>query len=87
MVHFVDDDGVIIGQADYQQDTAHTQVASGIVWRDVIRVPPALRGKVRTIALGLYQATSEPLIADRGPRDWNDHRLLIPIRRDAMETR
>jgi peptidoglycan/LPS O-acetylase OafA/YrhL len=79
LVHILDDRGKILSQADYDQDTAHSEVSPGMLWCDHIALASAALRDAKTIAIGFYGADSNALIADRGPRDWDDHRLLVPL--------
>ena len=88
LVHLVDGAGSILSQADYQLDTARSNVRAGTMWRDVIELPlfREVHGSrenldgASALAIGLYQSEGA-LVADRGPRDWNGHRLVLPLPR------
>jgi hypothetical protein len=78
-VHMVDPSGKILAGADYPQDTAHTTVPEGTIWRDVVKIPASKLNGATTIAIGLYQVATGNVPIDRGPRDWGNRRLLIPL--------
>ena len=76
-IHAVDEGGKILAQADYEQ--AGGDVQPGMIWRDAVTLPrEQLRGAT-AIAIGLMEAGDKWLAADRGPRDWEDRRLLVPL--------
>jgi peptidoglycan/LPS O-acetylase OafA/YrhL len=79
-VHVVNGAGTILSQADYPQDVARTEVPAGAVWRDVVVISSERLRDASAVAIGVFR--QEPLTvlrADRGPRDWDGHRLLLPI--------
>jgi len=79
-VHVVDAAGKILAQADYPQAVKEASVEPGSTWRDVVLLPgEKLRGGV---ALGFTVYGTDgapPLLVDRGPRDWDGHRLLVQL--------
>lgn len=78
-VHVLDEAGKIVGQADYKQSKAADKVAKNALWRDTVVIPyEKLTGAVN-IGIGLMGEGQEWLLADRGPRDWDERRLLFPL--------
>ena len=82
-VHMVDATGKILAGADYKQAQFQPQLSSpvkaGTRWVDDVAVDNTrLAGAVR-IALCMYHETESHLLIDRGPRDWKNLRLLLPI--------
>jgi hypothetical protein len=76
-VHFVDDSGKILAQADFPQDVGRAPVMAGAEWVDHVFVrPEKLVGAVK-VAIALYAPGRDMLTIDRGPRDWDQHRLLL----------
>ncbi len=85
-LHFVDESGTILAQADYKLDAKEAEVSAGALWRDVVVVPlQNLKGGT-VLAIGLMNSGEQWLLADRGPRDWGDRRLLIPLPVDPPAT-
>ena len=78
-IHIVDDAGKVLAQSDYEQSKAGGDVQPDMIWRDtVVLTRDQLQGAT-AIAVGLMEAGEKWLNADRGPRDWEDRRLLIPL--------
>lgn len=78
-VHALDEAGKIVGQGDYKQSQAADKVAKNAVWRDSVVIPyEKLVGAVN-IGIGLMGDGEEWLLANKGPRDWDDRRLLFPL--------
>jgi hypothetical protein len=80
-VHIIDGAGAILTQADYRQLPKDRYVPRGARWLDEhligasqLRYPQAQR-----LAIGIYRDRDAPLVIDRGPRDWDGRRLIIPI--------
>jgi len=84
-VHLINDAGSILGQADYAQGGgAQDEVQAGTIWRDLITIPPAKLAGASAVGIGLLDPVSSNwLLADRGPRDWADRRLLLPLSNTA----
>jgi hypothetical protein len=82
-VHIVDVDGKILSQADYAQDKSQKSVAAGATWQDIVTIPTQNLTGGHAVAVALYTKkdgrVNEALPADRGPRDWGNYRLLIPL--------
>ena len=78
-VHFVDKAGKILAQADFAQDVEQAQVMPGAVWVDRVSVPAEKLKGARQVAIALYRAGGGTELVDRGPRDWDGHRLLLPL--------
>lgn len=83
-VHLTDDEGKILAQADFDQDSRASEVPPGTIWRDLIRLPDSKVRGAAIVAIGLLH-DGEWLKVDRGPRDWDDRRLLIAIPRTQRE--
>jgi hypothetical protein len=78
-IHLVDDQGEILGQADYKQPIQRQGVKSGDIWLDTVLIPAAkLNGNIRGLAIALYDK-SGTLPIDQGTTDWGGHRLIIHI--------
>ena len=84
-VHLVDDAGIILGQADYPQGGgAQDEVQAGTIWRDLVTIPSAKLAGATAVGIGLLDPVSSNwLLADRGPRDWENRRLLLPLAQRA----
>jgi peptidoglycan/LPS O-acetylase OafA/YrhL len=82
-VHCVDASGRIVAQADYPQDPEQRAVERGAFWKDVARIPDSkLAPPVSAVAIAIYRGTGpsgEMLVADRGPRDWDNHRIVLSL--------
>ena len=83
-VHLTDETGKIRGQADFDQDSRASEVQPGMIWRDVITLPADKIAGSTDVAIGLLRG-NDWLPADRGPRDWGNQRLLIPIQRGGED--
>jgi hypothetical protein len=82
-VHLMDQSGKVTGQADHvqvpQAQTTSPAAKAGETWRDVVRLPGnGLKGVTR-IGLGIYEPAGTFLKPDRGGRDWDNRRLLLPV--------
>jgi len=78
-VHFVDETGVILSGADYPQHIRRLHVNRGTRWIDERRIPQSQLTGVTGLGFCLYHQTEPRLLADRGPRDWADERVRIPL--------
>jgi len=82
-VHIVDKAGKIIGQADFPQSTGKIQIDAGTIWRDSVTIPYEKLVGADAIAIGLFRPAGQTWeIADHGPRDWDNRRLLILLPQD-----
>jgi len=77
-VHLTDLSGAIRTQADYAQSVAGGTVEEGALWREAISVPRSRLEGSRNLALAVYDVRSV-LEVDRGPRDSNNTRLVLPL--------
>ena len=84
-IHAVDEAGKIVGQADYKQSKTADKVAKNAVWRDTVVIPYEKLAGAVNIGIGLMGDGQEWLLADRGPRDWDERRLLFPLPKDLPE--
>jgi hypothetical protein len=81
------DDG--LNHAVHLVDAAHGPIANfdyppvpgtpGALHAETLWIPHESLAQARSIALGLYDRASGLRRIDRGPRDWNDRRLVVPI--------
>jgi hypothetical protein len=79
-VHLLDAQGQIVGQESYSQDATHPTVEGGQAWKDVVTIPDEELMGVTTLGLGIYSASEPSLLQiSKGPRDWDDHRLLLDL--------
>lgn len=78
-IHFVDEAGNILGQADYVQDRAKRVVKKGTLWHDSLEFPAKKLRGVKAIGIGIYLRLDKLLVIDHGPTDWNKRRLLVKI--------
>jgi hypothetical protein len=81
-VHLIDQSGKLLGQADHDQfagaRTAPHVANGGENWRDVVQLSRDQLNGVTRIALGIWEPPSTFLTADRGDRDWDNRRLILP---------
>jgi hypothetical protein len=75
----VDAAGKIVGQADYKQSKNADKVAKNAVWRDSVVIPYEKLAGAVNIGIGLMADGQQWLLADKGPRDWDERRLLFPL--------
>jgi hypothetical protein len=78
-VHILDSSKNIIGQADYEQDSARRLVSKGTIWHDIIKIPDQKLKGAKEIGIGVYIPPDKFLIADHGSRDWNNYRLIFKL--------
>ncbi|ODG99011.1 hypothetical protein A4S05_06655 [Nostoc sp. KVJ20] len=78
-VHILDASQNIISQADYEQDDAKNMVTKGTIWHDTVKIKANQLNGAKAIGLGIYLPQSTLLVTDRGPSDWNKHRLLLNL--------
>ncbi len=78
-IHILDASQNIISQADYEQDDAKKMVTKGTIWHDTVKIKANQLNGAKAIGLGIYLPPSTLLITDRGPSDWNKHRLLLNL--------
>ncbi|MEI8339914.1 MAG: hypothetical protein WCH43_00060, partial [Verrucomicrobiota bacterium] len=81
-VHFVDRNGEILGGADYPQDASKSTIEADFLWHDTIVIPLEKLQKATAIGLAIYsgQNTGVTLLPiNRGFRDWNGRRLIVPL--------
>jgi hypothetical protein len=78
-VHFVDETGKILAQSDYAQDVSQARVTPGALWVDRVSVPAEKLKRARRVGIALYALGRRMELVDRGPRDWDGHRLLLPL--------
>lgn len=76
-VHLVDKEGKILAQADYRQSEG--EVPEGIFWREETTIPYEKFDGASAIGIGLLESGDKWLVADRGPLDMGNRRLLLPI--------
>ena len=85
-VHLVDDAGKIVGQRDYELHPTVSRPSPvpwlSIVdpfWVDRVEIPAAgMKGATRVV-IAVYHKKGGMEVVDRGPRDWEDHRLLLAL--------
>jgi hypothetical protein len=85
-VHFVDEAGKILAQSDFAQDARQARVTPGAVWVDRVSIPAEKLKGARQVGIALYITGRGVESVDRGPRDWNGHRLLLPLKVRPGET-
>ena len=76
-IHLVDKEGKILSGFDYRQNKGEAVVSSGDTWFDEVSIP-RMKG-ASAIAIGIYTKKEGLLPIDRGPRDWDGKRLVIPL--------
>lgn len=76
-VHLTDKEGTILAQADYRQQEG--EVPEGIFWREAVTIPYEKFSGAIAIGIGLLESGDKWLAADRGPRDMENGRLLLPL--------
>jgi peptidoglycan/LPS O-acetylase OafA/YrhL len=80
-VFLFDSEGRTTGDLSFRQDESAGLIRTGALWRQAITVPAAQAGAVATVGLSLLRGHKSYvwLPIDRGPRDLNDTRLLVPV--------
>jgi len=84
-IHAVNSEGKIVGQADYKQNAAVAEVEANTIWRDSVVIPYEKLAGAVNVGIGLMAEGQQWLLADRGPRDWDERRLLFPLPKDLPE--
>jgi hypothetical protein len=76
----------MLAQADHEQApgarTAPHLAKAGEVWRDIVQLSPDQLKSVTRIAFGVWEPPGTFLRADRGDRDWDNRRLILPVPSD-----
>lgn len=81
-VHGLDSSGRIRSNQETDLDPFQETVYRGVVWRQQLRLPSTELANVRGLGIGLVEHdTWTYLTIDRGPRDLDNHRLLIALPR------
>ena len=85
-VHLIDQGGKLLAQADHEQvpgaRTAPRLAKAGEIWRDSVQLSPDQLKSVTRIAFGIWEPPGTFLPADRGDRDWDNRRLILPVPSD-----
>ena len=87
-VHLIDQSNKMLGQADYNQSNqvpgglaAPRMAKTGETWRDVVQLSSDKLKGVTGIAIGILEPPGTFLRVDRGNRDWDNRRLILPVPR------
>lgn len=84
-VHLIDQNDKLLAQADHEQFvgalTAPRVAKAGENWRDAVQLSRDQLQGVTRIALGIWEPPRTFLTADRGDRDWDNRRLILPVPR------
>ena len=82
-VHLIDPSGKMLAQADYPQvpgaRTAPHLAKAGEIWRDSVQLSPDQLKGATGIAFGIWEPPGTFLAPDRGDRDWDNRRLILPV--------
>ena len=83
-IHLTDTNGNILVQADYKQPMNRVSLKPGSIWKDLIFISKdKLKGGEKKLAIALFQnvnnSVSNLLPVDRGNRDWDGKRLIVPL--------
>ena len=85
-VHLIDQGGKTLAQADHEQvpgaRTAPRLAKAGEIWRDSVQLSPDQLKSVTRIAFGIWEPPGTFLAPDRGDRDWDNRRLILPVPSD-----
>jgi peptidoglycan/LPS O-acetylase OafA/YrhL len=71
--------GNVIGRADYPQDQAQNDVLAGVLWHDIVTIPPEKLKGASTLALGLFQPPSSWLLTSNSSPGQNRQWVVIPL--------
>jgi hypothetical protein len=82
-IHFVGDDGRLLGGADHPQAENKPPIREGQAWVDIVSLTHAQLSRVRYLGFGIYMMGQDLLPIDRGVRDWNNRRLLVDLLADT----
>lgn len=82
-VHVIDSSGKMLAQADYEQApgarTAPRLAKAGENWRDTVQLSAVQLRGATGIAFGIWEPPGTFLLPQRGDRDWDGRRLILPI--------
>lgn len=79
-VHLIDATGKIVAQADHRQSLGTPVATAGTIRLDTEVIPPgSFKDGTVALALGLFDDKVNLLPIDRGPRDWEGRRLIVPV--------
>jgi hypothetical protein len=84
-VHLLDERGKIQAQADFSQDVGKARVTPGMVWVDHVNLSHEKLKGARKLGIALYIPGSSVQTIDRGPRDWDGHRLVFSLDQHEQE--
>jgi hypothetical protein len=86
-VHLLDPTGKMIAQADHEQApgalTAPRVVKAGENWRSSVQLSRKQLMGVTKIGVGIWEAPGTFFLADRGDRDWDNRRLILPVPKEV----
>lgn len=78
-IHFVADDGKLLGGADHPQDENNRFIRQGQVWVDIATMSNTQLSHAKYLGFGIYMLGGELMPIENGVRDWNNRRLLVDI--------
>jgi hypothetical protein len=85
-VHLLDESGKMVAQGDHEQApgarTAPRLVKAGEKWRSAVQLSRKQLMGVTKIGLGIWEPLGTFFLADRGDRDWDNRRLILPVPRN-----
>jgi len=80
--HTVDGGGAILGNVPVRLEYRVPHARERPLRLDSLTVPLAASGAAKAIAFGIFRLESgqaHPLVADSGNRDWDNHRVVVPL--------
>lgn len=78
-VHFVGDNGKLLGGLDHELEPKHSIAQAGDTWVDTVTIPNDQIPAIRKLGLGLYMPGHPLLQINGGERDWGGGRVLMAI--------
>lgn len=78
-VHFVGEEGKLLGGMDHQQEVNGARVKAGDTWLETLTITNEQLAGVRALGFGIYEPGHSLLPVSVGERDWGGGRLLMHI--------
>lgn len=78
-VHFVGEDGKLLGGLDHPQDANAARIKAGDTWLETLAISNEQLVGMHAVGLGIYEPGHSLLPVGAGERDWGGGRLLMSI--------
>ncbi len=82
-IHLVDNNGELLGQADYKQPAQGKYINRGDIWLDTLLIPAdKVNNNTKSLGITVYDNAGHMLPINKGTqgaRDWEEHILVISL--------